>query len=433
MANLSDAYNDPVRRAIGIDTGTSPSTVVEDTSPYTGPGFGTVNYAGAISVDGGLAPAVSAIPQGPIAIGSTPLSSVSNFTATPQNKNTPVYGANGAIIGYNVTSYNWDGSILSNQYVPTAAATGPTGSISSSQQTRQNAFDAAIAQMKTWGLLKTDANGNLDAASQALSDQIKNLAFTDAGADTISLALQNSDAYKARFSGNEARKAAGLAVLSPAEYIATENAYTQVLRNAGVPSGFYSTTAQMAKLIGADVSATELQGRIDLAKQSIANADPYYTQTLQNFYGLSSGDMIAHVLDPSVAMPLLQQQASSTAIGTEAARQATNISLTYAQQLAAMGVTQAQAAQGFQSIAQQLPATQALASRYSGYTPMGAVGQELQAATFGSPTQTTGETAAQAEQRLRKLQTAETSQFGGSAGANEQAQSLGIGTAQGVS
>jgi len=316
----------------------------------------------------------------------------------------------------------------------TTTGGGTTGTNASSSSTslsaadttaRQNIFDQVQALFTTYGIIKPG-----DPASDALLKTIKDLAMSGAGADTISLQLQQSDAYKARFAGNETRRAAGLNILSPAEYIATENAYDQILRAAGVPTGFYNSSAEKAKLIGADVSASELQSRVDLAAKSISGADPFYTQQLKNLYGLSQGDMIAHVLDPSAAMPLLQQQTQSTTIAAAAARNATNINLTTAEQLAGMGVTQAQAEQGFGNIASQLPGMQAIASRYQGYGDAGTVGTGLQAATFGAPIG--GETAAQAEARLKRLQTQEVSAFGGSAGASTQGQSLGVANQQGV-
>ena len=306
---------------------------------------------------------------------------------------------------------------------PTLSA--PTGPSATDMASRQNVFDQVQALFTTYGIIKAG-----DPASDALLATIKNLAMSGAGADTISLQLQQSDAYKARFAGNETRRAAGLNVLSPAEYIATENAYDQILRASGVPTGFYNSSAEKAKLIGADVSASELQSRVDLAAKSISGADPFYTQQLKNLYGLSQGDMIAHVLDPAAAMPLLQQQTQSTTIAAAAARNATNVNLSTAEQLAGMGVTQAQAEQGFGNIASQLPGMQAIASRYQGYGDAGTVGTGLQAATFGAPI--AGETAAQAETRLKRLQTQETSAFGGSAGASTQGQSLGVGNQQGV-
>jgi hypothetical protein len=279
------------------------------------------------------------------------------------------------------------------------------------QQNGQNIFDAVQAQMTAWGILIPG-----DPNSQALLSTLKNLAMTGAGSDTVSLALQNSAEYQARFSGNAARVANGLAALSPADYIATEQAYDQILQSAGVPAGYYSSSADKAKLIGADVSASELQSRVDLAKQSISQADPFYTSSLQNLYGLSSGDMIAHVLDPSAALPLITQQVNSAQIAAEAARAGSGIGLNMAQQLAGQGVTQAQAAQGFQQIATQQPAIQSIASRYNaGLTTEPNIGAALQAATFG--TTVNGINQAQATQQLNLLKTAETSAFSGSAGA----------------
>ena len=288
---------------------------------------------------------------------------------------------------------------------------------------RTNIFDAAKAQMTQWGLYKAG-----DPASEALVKQLQDLATSGAGADTVSLALQNSDAYKARFSGNAIRQANGMSVLSPGAYIQWENDVQSVLQAAGVPKGFYAGTDEMAKLIGANVNYQVLQSRVDLAAKSIADTDPFYTQQLQNLYGVSQGDMIAHVLDPSVAMPLLQKQVASTTVAAEAARQGTNINLSTAEQLAGQGVTQDQAQQGFQAIAQQESATQALASRYAGYTPAGGVGAALQTATFGAPGT---QTQAQAEAELKRLQTQEISAFSGSSGAGKG--SLGISDTSGLS
>jgi hypothetical protein len=297
------------------------------------------------------------------------------------------------------------------------------GTDTANQAARTNIFDAAKTQMKTWGLYKEG-----DKASDALLKQLQDLATSGAGADTISLALQQSDAYKARFIGNATRQANGMSVLSPAQYIQWENDLQSVLQAAGVPKGFYAGTDEMAKLIGANVNYQVLQNRVDLAAKSIADTDPFYTQQLQNLYGVSQGDMIAHVLDPSVAMPLLQKQVAATTVAAEAARQGTNINLSTAEQLAGQGVTQAQAQQGFQAIAAQEPAIQALASRYAGYGAAGDQGAALQTAIFGAPGT---QTQAQAEAQLKRLQTQEASTFGGSAGAGKG--SLGIADTSGLS
>src|ERR1700749_1854637 len=59
--------------------------------------------------------------------------------------------------------------------------------------------------------------------------------------DAVTLQLQETDAYKKRFAANALRIKAGLTVLSPAEYVATETAYAQVLRQFGLPKGFYDS------------------------------------------------------------------------------------------------------------------------------------------------------------------------------------------------
>lgn len=288
----------------------------------------------------------------------------------------------------------------------TTGSTGPTGPTAAEVAQRQNIFDQVSALFKSYGVIKDN-----DPASDALLKTIKDLATSGAGSDTISLALQQSDAYKARFAGNTTRLAAGLNVLSPAEYIATENAYDQILRAAGVPAQFYQGTDEKAKLIGADVSATELSKRVDLAQKAIANADPFYAEQLKNYYGLSTGDMVAHVLDPKAAMPLLEKQTSAAEIGAAAARQGLGISARTAENLFGSNISTAQAEQGFRAVAQNLTPMQNLAQIYGG--DAGAQGQNLVASTFG----TAG--AAYAEQQIKALTQKEIGSFSGSAGVDK--------------
>ena len=239
-------------------------------------------------------------------------------------------------------------------------------------------------------------------------------------ADTIQMIAQDpksndplSVAFQARFPANAARMNAGLPVLSPAEYISTERSYGQILQSYGLPSGFATNKDVFTKLLTNDVSPTELNSRVSTAKQVIDNTDPLVTQQLQAFYGLSQGDMIAHVLDPAVATPIIEKQVSASQVGAEAARAGANINQATAENLSSLGVTQAQANQGFQNIAQSQQGMQELATRYNAYGPAGQIGQQLQAATFG----TTG--AASAQEELNRLKQQEVGQFSGSSGAGK--------------
>jgi len=139
--------------------------------------------------------------------------------------------------------------------------------------------------------------------------------------DTVSLLLQDSPEYRQRFAANDARVKAGLPVLSPKEYLATESAYRAVLQNAGLPKGFYDDQSDFERMIAGDVSATELNQRVSAAAKAIDNTDPYYRDALQNMYGLDAGHMIAHLLDPEKAAPLVEMQAKAVEYGAAALRQ----------------------------------------------------------------------------------------------------------------
>jgi hypothetical protein len=181
--------------------------------------------------------------------------------------------------------------------------------------------------------------------------------------DTISILLQDTSEYKARFAGNEARKKAGLAVLSPAEYLATEAAYQQVMKSAGLPASFYDQPSDFATWIGNNTSPSEIQSRVDLATQATTLASPAYRQAL-NQMGIDDAHLAAYYLDPTKAMPLLQKQAATAQIGAEALKQGLAFDQSYAEQLATEGVSQQAAAQGYAQVANELGTMQNLGGMY---------------------------------------------------------------------
>ena len=332
----------------------------------------------------------------------------------------PTGPATGSVV--NATGPAVTGSAVTGPAITGPAATGPailgTTGPGLLDATRQNIFDVAKAMMTGWGLYKAG-----DPTSDALVKTIQDLATQGAGPDTISLALQQSDAYKQRFIGNTTRQQNGMSVLTPADYIQWENDISRVLDAAGVPKGFYAGTNELATLIGNNVNYQVVQNRVDLAAKSIANTDPFYAQQLKNLYGLSQGDMIAHVLDPSIAMPLIQKQVGSASIAAAAAAQGMGLNATTAENLYGQGITESQAQQGFANVALNQTPMQKLAAMWGGDAAV--QGQNLVASTFG----TAG--SAYAEQQIKALTTRETSAFGGSAGAAKG--SLGITDTSGLS
>jgi hypothetical protein len=227
--------------------------------------------------------------------------------------------------------------------------------------------------------------------------------------DTVALKLQETPEYKVRFSGNESRRKAGMPVLSPGEYLALESDYRQIMRASGLPTGFYDEPSDFAKFIGVDVSPAELKQRVDIAALSLENADPFFARQLQQYYNMTSGDLVAYALDPDRALPLITRQAKAIQFGAEASRQGLTVGLPTAEQFAGLGVTQDEARTGFEQVAAIAPEAQRLGAVFAGQEE--AVDQEgVISAVF------TGEGSADYRRRLQRLSEMEQSLFAGQSG-----------------
>ncbi len=214
----------------------------------------------------------------------------------------------------------------------------------------RDAYLAVKALFKTYGL-------------ESLSDNIYNYVKDGFSADTISLLLQDTSEYKERFAGNEARKKAGLPVLSPAEYLSTEASYRQIMQSAGLPVGFYDQNSDFAKWIGQNTSPSEIQTRVDLATQATILAAPAYKKAL-NQMGIGDADLTAYFLNPTKALPYLQKSAATAAVGAEALAQGLTFDKAYAEQLALQGIGAEEARTGYSQVANELETFQALGQIY---------------------------------------------------------------------
>lgn len=178
--------------------------------------------------------------------------------------------------------------------------------------------------------------------------------------DTISVLLADTPEYKKRFAANDKRRAAGLPALSPAEYLATESAYRQVMSQAGVPKGFYDQPSDFQNWIAGDVSPSEIQTRVQAAESVINSATPETLDYFKKYY--SKGDMIAYALDQKRAAPLVGKQFQAAQIGGAAKAQGLDVGSKLAEELSGFGVNQQQAQAGFGQIAQDLANTNKLAA-----------------------------------------------------------------------
>lgn len=238
----------------------------------------------------------------------------------------------------------------------------------------------------------------------------------------FTIRLRNEPAYKKRFAANESRIQKGLRALSEAEYIGLEDQYQDIMRRYGMPETYYKQEKDpvtgimlqpgFEKLIAGDVSAVELEDRVQTAYDRVINANPQIVEQIRNFYGdtITNGDILAYALDPKNAINNIKRKVTAAEIGAGAVMAGLGTTRARAEELGALGVTAQQAREGFQTIGSFLPRATQLGDIYSkqGMGPFTQTTAEEE--VFG----TTG--AVEAQRKRRKLAELETAQFSGQAG-----------------
>lgn len=224
--------------------------------------------------------------------------------------------------------------------------TSPPGLVSQPN----SAADLLSQTLKDWGL-------------SSLLPYVQSYLAKGYDSTTINLYLQDTPEWHARFAGNDLRKAKGLPVLSPAQYIANEEQYRNILQSYGLPPGFYDSHDDFNKFIGNDVSPAEVQTRAQIAHDTYFAA-PEQMRALWSSYGFSHGDGIAAILDPNVGTQILQDRATQVQIGATAQMNGFQLSQGRAQQMQEHGTTLSQAQKAYGQIAQSFGTDQNIANRF---------------------------------------------------------------------
>lgn len=274
--------------------------------------------------------------------------------------------------------------------------------------------ERVAAQRESVGKIVADRFAKYGLAT--LGAKILDLARQGYTESTITLELQNTDEYKTRFAANIQREKKGLSVLTPAEYLSVEDAYRQTLRAYGLTQ--FDNDAYVKQFIENDVSPSELSTRVVTAVQRVQNADPAVARTLRDYYGVGDVDMVAYVLDPNQQLTKIQRQVAAAEIGTAARLQGLEAGVSVSEQLAAQGITQAEAQKGYATIADILPTAEKLSSIY---------GTQLEGYRQAEAEQEVFNTLASAQRKRRALIERETSAFGGRSGTSRASLSSGLG------
>lgn len=273
--------------------------------------------------------------------------------------------------------------------IQTPSVSTPTPTSSGASPATQNAADALSSLFGTYGL-------------GTLSGTIVKLAQQGLGADSIALQLQQTPEYQQRFAANAIRIKNGMNALTPAEYIATENAYRQIMSNAGMPVGFYDQQSDFTDFIAKDISPTELQGRVSAAAEAINQAPAGTLDFARQWYG--TGDLVAYALDPNKAAPLIERNLKAAEAAALAQQNRTSVSQDLAQQLGAQGLSFGQLQQGFGDVGQSAPVATKLNQIYGGNV----TADDLIKEVFQND--------AQATNKIKGLASQERAQFAGSTG-----------------
>jgi hypothetical protein len=205
----------------------------------------------------------------------------------------------------------------------------------------------------------------------ALVEDGKDLLMKATSISAMPDALRNTKAYQTRFSANDARIKAGLSALSPAEYLAKEDAYQNLMRNYGLPAsyytpGLYGKQEGFDSLLANDVSALELEDRISTAQDRVLNANPEVTTALKQFYpDITNGDILAYTLNPKNAIKDIQRKVTAAEIGGAAMQSGLTTNLARAQELQKYGVDKASATTGYSTIGAGLERGSQLSAIYN--------------------------------------------------------------------
>ena len=248
----------------------------------------------------------------------------------------------------------------------------------------------------------------------ALIPTMKQLIMDDVSEDTMWLRLQETPTFKQRFAANDARRKAGLRVLSVPEYIQWEDAYRQVVRSYGLKQ--FDNDEYVSRFLANDVSITELTNRVTIASKRLKDSVDVIKE-LKTYYGgvLSDSDLLGYVLDPKNELPRIERMVTAAEIG--AAAQAEGLQVggfresdaerMAAEELARIGVTAEQARKGYSAIAEMVPDINKLSEVYS--KRLDKYGQtEAEAELFKG--------AASARRARQNLIAAETATFSGGSG-----------------
>ena len=233
--------------------------------------------------------------------------------------------------------------------------------------------------------------------------------------DVIALKLKDTGEYKTRFKGLLGLQQRGITdVRNEAEYLQLETAYRQAFRENGLgsflgESGTQGEYDKIADLVGKfSLSVAEVRERISDAQRVAADTPQEVRDALRDYYGIDSSMLVEYSLDPTGTAERMNRIANAELAGGLARQQGLQIGAGTAEQIAGLS--------GQQDIDQGVLSrslVDALAVRDS----TGRLAQiEQGVLTDDESVQASMQLDADAQKKVRGLQSRERARFSGSGG-----------------
>ena len=285
---------------------------------------------------------------------------------------TPVYGANGKIVGYNVTKYNLDGSIASVDFEADTssqaeeAVLGTTNIQVLKSMLIATGLPASLVEGSTTFLQSLLKDGLTESA--AVDIYLNNKEFTTKSGSVLTSPFYSTYGFYNEKSSTK---------YSASDLFNTVEGYKTTQTKYNLNEKFVSQD-YIQKYLNNKISVAKLDENANKARLAAINADQAATLALQKLgYIGASTDLTDFYMDPNIGMEVMQQRFNTAALSTEVVRRAsTGIAFDKANleklgaDLTAKGYNEAQAgyqaAQNYNTIGQQLMPEVGLSNIYEG-------------------------------------------------------------------
>jgi hypothetical protein len=186
-----------------------------------------------------------------------------------------------------------------------------------------------------------------------MQDFIKNAIINSDSTDTIKLNIVNQPDFQKAFPEYQAAIKAGNP-MSPADILNYRTTVTGLMKDAGLPSGFYDQPDDFVNLISNNLSPAELQSRIQDGYAKVAQAPQAVKDAFSDYFGAQGDNMLAtFFLDPTKGTDAIQKAVQTASIGGQAAQAGLGITQGEAANVAAQGFSEYTLRSGIQQAAQQ--------------------------------------------------------------------------------